>query len=226
LQLCLWRVFAIGNEAHLRELKRLIISGLSKNQIVDIEEARSIMESWVTGGKMSHLSMWVYSSFKTEKAKFKEMITKFLAFSQALASQLQQYKGNAISFNDIYYHILPSYEIPAVRRGGLIGWLICSDFSEYGVCSVPEVGDLATHMKLSKSSGPLKAMSQVRKWTEGEGGYVSDENALMRVMEVFDAPPDGMVEFKKLLRECETAQGRKLNVIDLEHGLCKIGRML
>lgn len=34
-----------------------------------------------------------------------------------------------------------------------------------------------------------------------------------------------MVGLKTILDECAVLQGRKLNVVDLEHGLCKIARL-
>jgi hypothetical protein len=45
-------------------------------------------------------------------------------------------------------------------------------------------------------------------------------------MDVIDNPPAAMVELRKIVDDCEEAQGRKLNSADLEHGICKVGRML
>jgi len=49
---------------------------------------------------------------------------------------------------------------------------------------------------------------------------------LRKLVEVFDDPPTMMPTVRKMVRQCEQIQGRKVNVVDVEHALCKVARQL
>lgn len=209
-QLLVWRCFAVGNVKHLEEL--------TFDKPPTTREIAAIITGWISVRK---LCMGVYGNLMIEKHKIEEMVEKLAELAEHLSSELQE---QGVRTFDVLYRYIVSCAIPSIPKGGILVWLICSDLSEYRVCEPPTVNDLAVHVDFAKTSGPKKALELVHEWAPG-GELSSIREVLTNIMDIIDFPPQDLPGLRNILDSCEAAQGRKLNVVDLEHGLCKITRM-
>jgi hypothetical protein len=222
LQLCIWRTFAVGSQRHLRELKFT-----TNPQAMTTNEITEIVTSWIANKK---LYMSVYGNLMIDKDKVKKIVEKLWELAEFLAlgvmlvdsvpSEIRRW-----AFSDVYEQI-STLTIPFIPRGGILIWLLSSDFSEYQICDQPTVDDLANHIAFAKTSGPLKALKLVRELSGKSENEISNRDGLAKVRGVFEDPPLEMVGLREIVDDCEAVQGRKLNMVDLEHGLCKITRMI
>jgi hypothetical protein len=223
LLLCIWRIFGVGNKGRLQELKDAFCHSLSSaGSLTNLDAIILVLNSHSGHQKFMNNA---YGNYMVHKSKFKEILTQLTSFATNYAERIVQ--GYIPAFKELYDE-LADRKISTIIKGGLMPWLLCSDFSEYGTCHPPAVEDLVAHMtekdvkKCSGPSGPAKALAQIEKWA-GSGGDLTA--CLTKVMDVLRTPPEGMMELRRLVKDCEV-QGRKLNVVDLEHGLCKISRMV
>ena len=212
LRLCLWRAFAVGCAAHLKE-----ITFVGKAWEPSEKELADIVKSWI---KKSKLSMPVYGQLMIEGSKVSLMISQFSALGKDLATLSSKNKA-ALTFETVYNKIADA-KIPYIPKGGLLVWLMTSDLSEYAFCTTPKVEDLCKHMELSSTSGPKKAVERAWGTTAKEKDI---EKTLAQIMNVLEDPPAKMAQLIETVQGCEKAQGRCLNVVDLEHALCKVARM-
>ncbi|KAF4630702.1 hypothetical protein G7Y89_g7437 [Cudoniella acicularis] len=214
-QLCIWRAFAFGNLDHLSELS------------IDLDskppEFDTIKETICKRGGQVNILISAYGSFQIGKSKVPNMLEKFWELSIALEVEKQP-----CTFAEIY-DSLWNKNIPSLPQGGLLVWLIACDLAEFGVCLAPNGEDLAKHMLEAggKAAGPTKGLKFVGKTSKADVPSESVEDLASVfdcVMEVFSYPDEELEEIAALTSACESLQGRKFSVADLEHGLCKIAR--
>lgn len=184
LQILLWRTFAVGNKDHLRQLT---FSNITQPMVK--ENITKLIISWINNKK---LLMSVYGNLMINKDQVGEIVEKYWSLAEHLAQIIEKFvrappQQQLPTFEDVYNHICAS-TIPSIPRGGLLVWLLTSDFSEYKVCSPPSVNDLAKHIAFAKTSGPSVAMKLVKEWSGETTNKVSDKEAVVKIMNVFEDP--------------------------------------
>jgi len=214
-QLCIWRTFAFGHREHMKE------STLSlDSKPLNLDTLAETIKTW--GGPVQIL-VQAYGNFQVKKSRATEMLEKLWECSVAVKEK----KGNP-TFAEVYNFIC-EHDIPSVRQGGIVVWLLSCDLSEYGLCLPPTATDLAKHMLEGKSkpAGPAKGLEVAGK-IAGEAVPLGSVETLAAVFEevigVFGNPNQKSQVVIDMVNDCEKLQGRKFTVADLEHGLCKIAR--
>jgi hypothetical protein len=248
-QICIWRVFAFGEEEHIEALT------LERDSLPDLDSITAVINKW--GGTVK-IPMTPYGQLMIEKSKVGTMLHSLWKF----AEEVHNYH-NTPTFAKIYQRLI-ARKIPAFKSGGLFVWLLSADFVEYGLCLAPthkgmppkhvsflkprrEYGcieetltnldpqDLACHIMppLDESSpgspsGPKKALEYVAKTANVEmpKDFMALAEIFRKIFEKFRNPSDNMPSLQKIVRDCEGFQGRKLNIADIEHALCKIARQI
>lgn len=226
-QLCIFRVFAFGEKSHI---KTLTLSQTASSP--DLNSLAALITTW---GGASNIALPVYGQFQVAKVRVPTMLTLLWGFSQTLNNDYIAHTatGNPLTFASVYQS-LANKKIPFLPAGGLVTWVLAADFVEYGVCLAPAEDDLAGHiMPSSKSSkGSPSGPTAGLKYAADTSGEKMPEDAvalakvLRKITAVFNSPPNQMPTVRKMVRQCEEIQGRKINVVDFEHALCKIARQL
>lgn len=185
----------------------------------DLDALAKTLKTW--GGELQIL-VGAYGNFQVRKNSIPLMLEKFWVFSGIISE-----KNEVPAFAEVY-SLLCEQDIPTVRQGGIVIWLLSCDLAEYGTCLAPTATDLAKHMLEGKSkpAGPAKGLEIARKMAGGEATPLVSVKSLTdvfeEVMAVLENPNSKVV--LKLVEDCKRLQGRKFSVADLEHGLCKISR--
>jgi hypothetical protein len=221
-QICIWRIFAFGDKARITQLT------LRKQGSPDLSSIATVICAW--GGAVN-VALPAYGNFQVVKGKVPNMLSLLWEFSQILAAEIT-IRVSPYTFAELH-GTLCKKAVPSIPRGGIVTWLLISDFSEYGICLPPTEEDLAQHIIPSKRShgspsGPSAALKYVAEQCKEH--VPKDADALTRVirnvLKVFDNPPEQLLTVRKLVCDCEEVQGRKLGVVDVEHALCKISRQV
>lgn len=214
-QLCVWRTFAFGHREHMTE------SMLPLNSKTPDPDA--LPEIIVTQGGPLQILVQAYGNFQVRKIRVLEILKKFWLFAAVIKE-----KNKAPSFSDVH-RMICEHDIPAVRQGGIVSWLLSRDLAEFGICSAPTSTDLAKHMLQGKSkpAGPTKGLEVAEKMA-GEKAPLDCIKSLAQVfqevMGVFGDSAQNLQVVSDLVADCERLQGRRFSVADLEHGFCKIAR--
>lgn len=245
-QLCVFRVFGFGD---LSRLKLLVLPDLphgegdgNDHQVsrkLESEFVMGIIKGWV-GPKGMRILISAYGNFQVEIAKAPQMIALLQSFSLEVAllahpSASFSSKPSLPTFSSIY-ELLAAKKIPSLPHGGLLVWLITCDLAEYGLCELPNVENLITHM-LGKGTpeGPNGAVNTIAVYV---GAHRPDDMDLEVILKnVWKIIENETKEYKddwsgeptvirEILKECEVAQKRRISVMDLEHALCKISRQI
>jgi hypothetical protein len=221
-QICIWRTFAFGDKAHITQLT------LREQGSPDLTSIAAVICTW--GGAVN-IALPAYGNFQVVKRKVPDMLSLLWEFSQIFAAEITT-RVSPYTFAELH-ETLCKKAVPSIPRGGIVTWLLISDFSEYGICLPPTEEDLAQHIIPSKRSGgspsgPSAALKHVAEQCKGH--VPKDADALARVirnvLKVFNNPPEQLLTVRKLVCDCEEIQGRKLGVVDVEHALCKISRQV
>jgi hypothetical protein len=222
-QLSIWRTFAFGDKERIKDLT------LEQDASPDLESIIATITTW--GGK-SNIAMPVYGNFQIIKSKVPQMLHLLWEFSQALSKDCNT-PGATLTFAEVYKR-LADKKVPSLPPGGIIIWLLISDFVEYGICFAPTEQDLAEHIiPIAKGShgspsGPTAALKYAAESAEEEmpNDAAALTKVLRKIIEVFNNPTEAMPTIQMLVRVCKEIQGRNLNMVDIEHALCKIARQL
>ncbi|KAH8773030.1 hypothetical protein BGZ57DRAFT_855320 [Hyaloscypha finlandica] len=225
-QLAIFRVFGFGDKSHLTAL------ALPQSTPPNFNSLATTITAW---GGPSNIALPVYGNFQVVKSKIPTMLTLLWEFSQALHNDYTTRKtaGAALTFASVYKS-LADKRIPSLPSGGIIPWVLVSDYVEYGICLSPTAQDLAEHiMPSSKSSkgspsGPtagLKHAADISK-EEMPKDAAALAGVLRKIMQVLMEPGKEMKTVMKLVGACEEVQGRRVSVVDVEHALCKVSRQL
>ena len=242
-QLCIFRAFAFGDLLRLQLLVLPKPGGGGKQtgtQEPDFKALLLILRGW-TGPTGSGISLSAYGQFQVIFAKIPLMLERLWSFSVDLAMLWHStaYSTPKIppSFTSIY-EMLYKKEIPSLPRGGLVVWLIACDMAEYGICTMPTINDYIEHLlSKPKVSGPSNAINAIAAHV---GADPPDDIELETMLKtVWKAIEDGTKEWpakekfrggpnvlQEIVKECGVVQKRPLQVMDLEHALCKISRQV
>ena len=221
-QLAIFRAFAFGDKERIKELT------LAHSAQPDLDSIAAIITKW--GGK-SNIALPVYGNFQVIKAKVPTMLRLLWEFADSLHNDST--RSAAIPFTEVYQR-LADKRVPSLPYGGVVTWVLVSDFVEYGICAAPTEQDLAEHIiPTSKSSrgSPSGPTGGIKHAAESSGEDMPKDAAalaevLRRLMDVFNDPPKTMPTITEVVKDCEEIQGRKINIVDIEHALCKIARQL
>ncbi|KAE9365350.1 hypothetical protein N431DRAFT_518537 [Stipitochalara longipes BDJ] len=222
-QLALFRTFAFGDK------ERIKASTLARDTPPDLDSIAAIITTW--GGDVN-IALPVYGNFQVIKAKIPIMLALLWEFAETLHNDYST-RATAIHFTEVYQS-LAEKKVPSLPYGGVVTWVLVSDFVEYGICAAPTEQDLAEHiMPTSNSSrgSPSGPTGGIKYVAEISGADMPKDAAalaeiLHKLMAVFNNPPKKMVAITKLVRDCEEIQGRKINIVDVEHALCKVARQV
>jgi hypothetical protein len=222
-QLSIWSTFAFGDKEHIKDLT------LEQDVSPDLE---SIVASITTWGGNANIAMPVYGNFQIIKSKVPQMLHLLWEFSQALSEDYNTL-GTALTFAEVYKR-LADKKVPSLPLGGIIIWLLISDFVEYGICFAPTEKDLAEHIiptakgSFGSPSGPTAALKYAAEMAEEEmpKDAAALANVLRKIFDVINSPTEAMPTIQEIVRGCEEIQGRKVTVVDIEHALCKVARQL
>jgi len=226
-QLALFRTFAFGSKENIKALT------LAQDTLPDLDFIAATIDTWGKG--TTKLAVPVYGNYQIVKAKLPIMLQLLWEFAQTLHNDYTT-QSTAITFAEVYQNFVGK-KIPSLPHGGVVTWVLISDFVEYGICAAPTEQDLAEHiMPTSKSSRPSASspsgpIGGLKHAAEISGEEMPKDSAalaevLRKLMAVLDNPPTKMPTITKLVRDCEEIQGRKISIVDIEHALCKISRQL
>jgi hypothetical protein len=220
-QLCIWRAFAFGDKDRIRELTL-------EQASPDLTSIGTTICAW---GGISNIAVRAYGNFQVVKGKVPSMLSLHWEFSQTLSNDITT-RAYPYTFAELHENLCKK-SVPSIPRGGIIIWVFTSDFSEYELCFPPTAEDLARHIKPLKGphgspSGPSDALKHIAAQSNGQVPKDADTLAkvIRNILEVLNNPPEHLPIVRKLVLDCEGAQGRKLGVVDMEHALRKITRQI
>lgn len=168
--------------------------------------------------------MPVYGTFQFIREKVPKMLSLLWEYSQTLSNDYAD-QNTALTFAEVYQG-LADMNIPSIPAGGIIIWVLIADFFEYGICLAPTEQDLAEHImptvkgRHGTPAGPTAALKHAAALAKEKmpKDAAALTTAFRKVFEVLNNPTEEMPTIQRLVRECEQIQGRKLNVVDFEHG--------
>lgn len=218
-QRAIWRVFCWGTGPV--DLQSLHI--IDFNNKPDLKKIIHTIEDWVHNRK---LPMPVYGQLMIEKSKIAGMVTGLWLWSGLIAKGYQWTMTPEQCWDfDYTYKITVDCKMTSIGKNSLLAWLLCCDLVDFNVIHQPTFHDLALHLQHATTSGPQNGLKAVKEWAGGAEPIGGVEIALRKVVDCFQNPPEEG-ELRDVADECEHLQARQLNGIDVEHGLCKISRML
>jgi len=226
-QLVIFRTFAFGNKEHIKTLT------LAQNALPDLDSIAATISTW--GNGPTKLAVPVYGNFLVIKAKLPVMLSLLWEFAETLHNDYAT-QSTHIAFAEVYQSLIDK-KVPSLPHGGVVTWVMVSDFVEYGICAAPTEQDLAEHMMPSSkssrrtTSSPSGPTGGIKHAAESSGEEMPKDTAalaevLRKLKAVLDNPPKKMPTIAKLVKDCEEIQGRKLSIVDIEHALCKVSRQL
>ncbi|KAI9049230.1 hypothetical protein LZ554_007077 [Drepanopeziza brunnea f. sp. 'monogermtubi'] len=216
-QLCIWRTFAFGNK------DKMVAISLNTPWLkysINLDSLASTIKAWAS---VAHIAVPAYGNLQIRKDFVKDMLEKLMAFSEkvSVVSLTHPYLVAFAQMQDD----LTDRHIHAIPEHGLISWVLVSDLFEFGLCLPPTPEDLVRHITNTNARGAKNAVKVIAEQGAAGPPKNPDEivHALREIMAVFNNPPAGSW-VKILVDSCALWQERPLNIIDIEHVLCKLSR--
>lgn len=169
-KLSVLRVFAFGQEEHLRTL----LSEIDFNNDPDLTLVYDdVIYSWgkpkdetdADNLNKGGLSLGAYGQYSIPRKHFKGILAGLKTFSEKLREATENGRPK---FGHIY-KIFADLGITYLPGGGIIAWLLNCDLAEYGIIQEPTVNDLTIHLTYKTAHmGPGNVISLIARWEETE----------------------------------------------------------